>query len=61
MRAIRAVVPEELSREVASANARSAFTKALLTAFLMPDGKFESSTINLRIFSLVKEAASTPP
>ena len=38
-RAIRAVVPEELSRALASLKARSAFTNALLIAFLMPDGK----------------------
>lgn len=61
MRAVSAVVPEELSREPVSAKAWSAFRKALLIAFLAQKGKCESSTINLKMFSLIKEAASVPP
>jgi hypothetical protein len=39
IRAVRAVVPEELSREAASAKAWSAFRKALLMAFFTQMGK----------------------
>ena len=61
IKAVRAVVPEEMSRELASANAWSAFTKALLIAFCTQSGKWESSTMNLRMFFLTNDAASVPP
>lgn len=60
-RAVRAVVPELLSRALASASARSILTKAFRVALLIADGKYESSTMNLRMFFLVNEAASIPP
>lgn len=61
MRAVSAVVPEELSREWVSAKAWSAFKYALLIAPSTEVGKWLSSTINFRMFLRMYSAASTPP
>lgn len=61
MRAVSAVVPEELSREWVSAKAWSAFKYALLIASSTEVGKWLSSTINFRMFLRMYSAASAPP
>ena len=61
MRAVSAVVPEEMSKLLSSAKAWSAFTKAFIIVFSRQTGKWESSTMNLRMFFLTNDAASIPP
>ena len=61
IRTVNAVVPEFRSRDWESAIAWSAFTKALLIAFSMLLGKWQSSVMNFSIFFRTKQAASVPP
>lgn len=60
-RAVKAVVPEEISSELESANAKSAFRNALVIASPTQVGKWESSTMNLRMLFRMNKAASVPP
>lgn len=61
IRAVKTVVPEELSTDCVSAKVVSAVKNALIRALEIEVCKFWSSIMNFRIFFLIKHAASLPP